>query len=43
MYQVVYEDELFWVSKDGKISESIGGFIDPVTPEIIIEEIKNEI
>ena len=43
MYQVVYEDELFWVSKDGVIIESIGGFIDPVTPEIIIEEIKNEI
>ena len=43
MYQVVYEDELFWVSKDGGIIESIGGFIDPVTPEIIIEEIKNEI
>ena len=43
MYQVVYEDELFWVSKDGRIIESIGGFIDPITPEIIIEEIKNEI
>ena len=43
MYQVVYEDELFWVSKDGKIIESIGGFIDHITPEIIIEEIKNEI
>ena len=43
MYQVVYEDELFWVSKNGEIIRSIGGFIDPVTPEIIIEEIKNEI
>lgn len=43
MYQVIYKDELFWVSKNGEIIESIGGFIDPVTPEIIIKEIENEI
>lgn len=28
---------------NGKIMEELGGFIDPITPEIIIEEIKNEV
>ena len=41
--EVVYEDELFWISKDGKILKELGGFIDPVSPQIIIEEIKDEI
>ena len=45
MYQVIYDndDELFWITKDGETLKDLGGFIDPVTPEIIIEEIKNEI
>lgn len=38
--EVVYKDEEFWISKDGKILEELGGFIDPITPKIIIEEIK---
>ena len=45
MYQIIYDedDELFWITKDGEILKDLGGFIDPVTPEIIIEEIENEI
>ena len=39
--EVVYENGEFWISKDGKILEDLGGFIDPVSPQIIIEEIKN--
>lgn len=38
--KVVYEDGEFWISKDGKILEELGGFIDPISPQIIIEEIK---
>ena len=42
MYSVEYKEGKFWIVKDGKILEDIGGFIDPVTPEIIIREIENE-
>ena len=42
MYEVVYEDGLFYVSKDGLILDYLGGYIEPVTCEIIIEEINNE-
>lgn len=38
--KVVYEDGEFWISKDGKILEELGGFPDPISPQIIIEEIK---
>jgi hypothetical protein len=41
--EVVYEDCKFWISKDGKILRELGGFIDPVSPQVIIEEIKDEI
>ena len=43
MYEVVYDDGLFWVSKDGLILDELGGYIEPLTCEIIIEEIENEI
>lgn len=39
--EIIYKDELWWISKDGKILEEIGGFIDPISPKIIIEEINN--
>ena len=42
MYEVVYVDDSFWISKDGKILKELGSFIDPVSPKIIIEEIENE-
>lgn len=43
MYDVKYdfEDGLFWIIKDGKVLKELGGFIEPVTPEIIIKEIKD--
>ena len=42
MYEVVYNDGLFYVSKDGSILEYLGGYIEPLTCEIIIREIENE-
>lgn len=43
MYQVEYDDGYWWILKDGVVLEELGGFIDPVSPEIIIKEIENEI
>lgn len=39
--EVVYENGEFWISKDGEILKELGGFIDPISPKIIIEEIEN--
>lgn len=39
-YDIVYENEKFWISKDGEILEDLGGFIEPVSPKIIIKEIE---
>lgn len=39
MYDIRYEDGLFWITKDGEILKDVGGFIEPVTPEIIVKEI----
>lgn len=41
MYEIKYIEGLFWIVKDGKRLEDVGGFIDPITPEIILEEIEN--
>lgn len=43
MYEVIFEDGLFWISKDGLILHQLGGYIEPVTCEIIIKEIENEV
>jgi hypothetical protein len=45
MYQVIYDkdDGLWWIVKDGKALTDLGGFIEPVTPRIIIQEIENEL
>ena len=43
MYEVVLKDGEFWIAKNGKVLDVLGSFIDPVTPEIIIEEIKDEV
>lgn len=43
MYEVVLKDGEFWIAKNGKILEVLGSFIDPLTPEMIIKEIKDEI
>ena len=39
VYEVVLKDERWWISKNGKIIESLGSFIDPISPKIIIEEL----
>lgn len=43
MYDIVYDNQLWWIRKDGVILEELGGFIEPLSPEIIIKEIENEI
>jgi hypothetical protein len=45
MYEVVYDkdDGLFWIYKDNKALRSLGGFIEPLTPELIIKEIEDEV
>lgn len=45
MYEVRYDEDdgLFWIYKDNHALRDLGGFIEPVTPEIIIREIENEI
>ena len=43
MYDIIYDDGLWWITKNDEVLEDLGGFTDPVSPEIIIKEIKNEI
>lgn len=43
MYKVIYKDDKWWISKNGEILENLGGFIDPVSPKVIIEAIEDEI
>ena len=40
--EIKYKDELWWISNNGKILEELGGFIDPISPQIIIKEIEKE-
>ena len=43
MYDIIYEDELFWITYNGKKLVELGGFIEPISPKMIIEEIKDEV
>ena len=43
MYDIVYDNQLWWIRKDGVILEELGGFIEPLSPEIIIKEIEDEL
>ena len=43
MYEVIYENELWWISKDGRILEDMGSFIDPISPKLIVEAINGEL
>lgn len=43
MYKVVFENGKFWISYKGKLLEDIGSFDEPISPQVIIEEIKDEI
>lgn len=41
--EVKYIDCLFWIiDDDGCIIEELGGFIEPITPKLIIEEAAKE-
>lgn len=42
MYEIVLKDDKWWIAKDGEINKDIGGFIDPISPEIILKEILND-
>ena len=43
VYDVVLKDGKWWISKDNVILEDLGSFNDPISPEIIVGEINNEI
>lgn len=43
MYDIILRDGLFWITYQGKIVEELGGFVDYISPQIIIKEIENEI
>jgi hypothetical protein len=43
VYEVIYKDEKWWISKNGKILDYLGGFIDPVSPKVIVEMLEDEI
>lgn len=42
MYDITYENEYWWITKDGEILKELGGFIDCYTPKLIIKEFENE-
>ena len=41
-YEIKYVDGLWWIVSDGEILKDIGGFVDPISPKIIIKEIEDE-
>ena len=41
-YEVRFIDGEFWIVKNGVKLEDIGSFIDPVSPQIIIEAMRDE-
>ncbi|WP_458456489.1 hypothetical protein [Methanobrevibacter sp.] len=43
MYEVILKNGEFWIARNGKVLEVIGSFNDPITPEIIIKEIEDEV
>ena len=43
MYQVIFDDGYWWIMKDNEVLTELGGFIEPVTPNIIVKEIENEL
>lgn len=43
MYDIILKDGLFWITYKDEIVEELGGFIEPISPEIIIMEIKDEL
>lgn len=43
MYDIIYKDGLYWITYNDVILEDLGGFIEFVSPKIIIQEIKDEV
>ena len=43
MYTIVFQDDKYWIACNGEILEELGGFIEPVSPQIIIKEISDEV
>lgn len=43
MYDIILRDGLFWITYKGKVVEELGGFIESISPEIIIMEIQDEV
>lgn len=43
IYDVMFYEGKWWLTKNGKIIRSIGGFCEPISPEIIKKVIENEI
>lgn len=39
MYDVIFKDGKWWISRDGKILDDLE-FDDPISPKIIIKEIE---
>ena len=43
MYDVIFDGELYWITYNGRVLKELGSFIEPVSPRIIIDEVKNEV
>ena len=43
MYDILFDGELYWIEYNGKRLEELGSFIEPESPKIIIELIKDEV
>lgn len=42
MYGIEFDGRLYWITCNGIRLDELGGFIEPISPERIIEEIKND-
>ena len=43
MYDVEFDGELYWITYKGERLVDLGSFIEPISPKVIIKEIKDEI
>ena len=43
MYDIEFDGELYWITYNGMRIEGLDGFIEPISPKMIIEEINNEV
>lgn len=39
-YKVEFLHGRWWITKDGKVIEVLGSFVDPISPKKIVEEIE---